>query len=398
MRAQELVDAACAHTGLSDFGADTWREGFNVLLRSINDDAALSALGEEVLADRLTGILRNRLEIEDWFRRHPEIGEQRISPPLFSVGLPRTGTTALANLLALDPARRSLRTWEANQPCPPPATATEHSDPRITQAAAGIAMQKQMFPDFVGMLPVSAAGPEECIFALALDFRSQLFEAMVRIPTYSDWLLKCDMEPAYRYYHRVLQLLQWRCPPTRWSLKAPSHMHAIVELDRVFPGARFVMTHRSIINSIPSTAALVSALTASLTKEPDPCYLGRHFAEFWATALRRLIDFREAGNEERFFDIEFADLQSKPIDVVRRLYAWLGEDISAEAERRMVTWWEDSAKERQPAGRRRAEDFGIDVGELSQRFAFYTERFEFSGMMSEKSQPFSYDHGPKKMS
>jgi hypothetical protein len=378
VQAQPLIDGACQRTGLSDFGADTWREGLEVLLRATDTDAGLTSMGREVLADQFTGILSNRLEIESWHRRYPEIADQAIVAPLFGLGLPRTGSTALSFLMALDPARRSLRTWEAQRPCPPPETATEHSDPRIAETQAGIDVQHQLFPDFVGMLPSSATGPQECLLLLGMDFRSMLFEGMAQVPTYSRWLFSSDMEPAYRFHRRVLQLLQWRCPPASWWLKTPSHMHAIGDLDRVYPDARFVMTHRDITKVIPSVAAVMSALSASLTEHPDPAYLGRHNAEVWETSLHRLIAFRDAGNEHRFFDISFEDMQTEPMGTIRRLYAWLDQDLSPEAEQRMATWWEENSRERHGAHRYRAEDFGIDLDELRDRFRFYTDRFEVS--------------------
>ena len=44
-------------------------------------------------------------------------------------GLPRTGTTALANMLSLDPQFRCLRGWEQTKPCPPPVLADEAERP-----------------------------------------------------------------------------------------------------------------------------------------------------------------------------------------------------------------------------------------------------------------------------
>lgn len=317
----------------------------------------------------------NRLEIERWHRGHPDIGDQTIVAPLFGLGMPRTGSTALSFLLALDPERRSLRTWEAGHPCPPPETATEHDDPRIAESQAGIDVIGEMFPDFVGMLPSSATGPQECILLLALEFKSMVFEGMASIPSYNEWLFATDMEPAYRYHRRVLQLLQWRCPPTSWWLKAPSHMHAIVELDRVYPDARFVMTHRDITKIIPSLAALMYALSSPLTDTPDPVALGRHNIAVWETALRRLIDFRDAGNDDRFFDIRFEEMQTDPIGAIRRLYTWLGEELTPVAEQRMAAWWDENSKERHGAHAVRPEDFGIDIEAVRERFAFYNERF-----------------------
>jgi len=376
VKTQDLIDAACARTGLDDFGGDSWREGLEVLVRSTNEEGALSEMGDSVLADQYTGHLVNRLQIEDWYRRHPEIDDQEIVAPLFGLSLPRTGSTALSFLLALDPARRSLRTWEAQQPCPPPESATEDSDPRIAAAQAGIDFSAQMFPDFVGMLPSSATGPQECLFPLALEFRSQLFEGSARMPTYHDWLFACDMEPAYRYHKRVLKLLQWHCPPTRWWLKTPSHMYAVDALNRVYPDARFVMTHRDIASVIPSVCAVMFTLSKPLTNEPDPEYWGRHNTELWDVALHRTLAFRDAGGEDRFFDISFADMQTDPIGAVRRLYAWLGEELTPVAESRMAEWWDANSRKRHGTHRYRPEEYGLDADALRERFRFYTARFD----------------------
>jgi hypothetical protein len=375
MDAQDLVEAACAQTGFSNFGADTWREGLDVLVRSLSEEAALSPSGEKATSSRLTSLLANRLEIEDWFSRHPEIGEQQVNASMVVLGLPRTGSTALGNLLALDPERRYLRTWEADQLCPPPETATEHTDPRIAASEARIASMLQALPEYASMLPSSATGPMECLPILALDFRSPWFQTIGRIPSYTDWLLAGDMEPAYRYHRRVLQFLQWRCPPNRWWLRSPGHMAGIGELDRTYPGARFIMTHRDIAEVIPSAIALTVLLSSRSTNEPDTAYMAHLQSHIWETSLRRLIAFREAGNEDRFFDIGFREMQSRPMEVIRRLYDWLAETLSAEAERRMVEWWKTNAETRTPALRRSAEDFGLDANELRKRFSFYDERF-----------------------
>ena len=76
-------------------------------------------------------MLSRRLEIEDWYARHPEIDDQQIVAPLMVLGLPRTGSSALHCLLGEDRAVRVMRNWECMMPCPPPELATQHTDPRI---------------------------------------------------------------------------------------------------------------------------------------------------------------------------------------------------------------------------------------------------------------------------
>ena len=375
LEADQLVTAACERARSDDFGEDSWREGLDVLVHSLNTEAALSELGVAAMTDQIVGYLVNRLRVEQCYRANPEIDEQRIVSPLFGLGLPRTGSTALSFLLAQDPARRSLRVWEASDPCPPPETATEHSDPRIALAQAGIDFTNEMFPGMSEMLPTAAEGPQECLLPMAMGFRSVVFEGMSYVPSYTAWLLHCDMEPAYRYHRRVLKLLQWRCPPDRWWLKTPAHMLSIEALDAVYPDARFVMTHRDVGKVLPSVCALYSTLSTVLTEHPDPVAIGAHSSQLWQLALERLIDFRDQGNEGRFFDLMFDAVQRDPIGEVDRLYAALGEVLSSEARRRMDDWWSESSKHRSGPGTYSPQTYGLDTRAIAEQFAFYHERF-----------------------
>ncbi len=371
----QLIDVACERAESDDFGTDSWREGLEVLVRSLNAEAALNEVGVGAMSDQIIGYLANRLEVEKWYARHPEIDDEQISPPLFGLGLPRTGSTALSYLLAKDPARRFLRVWEASTPCPPPASATEESDPRIAVAQAGIDFTNLMFPDFAGMLPGEATGPQECLLLMALDFRSLVFDGMAYVPGYTHWLMQSDLVPAYRYHERVLKLLQWRCPPTRWWLKTPAHMLSIDALNTVYPEARFVMTHRDVGKVLPSVCALYSSLISVLTERLDALALGTHSREVWSTALARLIDFRDRGNEGRFHDLSFEAVQHDPIGEVATLYEALGDEFSAEARRQMQRWWADNSRDRAGPASHPSDAFGLDPRSVGQQFAFYNERF-----------------------
>ncbi len=376
MDIEQMVEQACQRAGADDFGDDTWREGLAVLVRSLETEASLNEMGLGAMADQIVGYLANRLEIERTYARHPEIDDQQIVAPLFGLGLPRTGSTALSFLLAQDPARRTLRTWEAATPCPPPESATEHTDPRIAEAQAGIDFTNEMFPGFAGMIPTSATGPQECLLLMALDFRSLFFEAMANVPSYSAWLLSCDMEPAYRYHRRVLKLLQWRCPPERWWLKTPAHMLSIDALDAVYPDARFVMTHRDVAKVLPSVCALYDALSSILTERPDPIAIGAQNVAEWSLALERLIEFRDRGNEHRFHDLSFEAVQRDPMGQATRLYAELDDELTEPARQRMQAWWDQSSRDRGGPHSYHPEDYGLDLAEVRKQFTFYTERFD----------------------
>lgn len=370
-----LVEEAQRRAGLCDFGPDTWQEGLGVLVKSLNDEAALTAHGEAVLAERIVDQLVERLRFEDSWKAHPEIADEQIVAPIFGVGLGRTGSNALGFVMSQDPNRRMIRMWEALYPSPPPEKASEHSDPRIDRTQQWIEGMWRDFPAYKDMVPLEAEGPTECVYLLQFDFRTQNFEAWGRIPSYHDWLFSCDMTPAYSYHKRILQMLQWHCGPKNWFLRSPPHMHAMKELGQTYPDARFVQTHRNVDAMIPSEAALFSSLLTSLTREPDEPYLGRHLANVRIECLNRLLAFRDDGNEDRFLDIGFYDMAADPMGQVHRLYHWLGEDLPDEAARAMEAWWDANSKERQGSRKYVPETYGVTAEELRERFAFYHARF-----------------------
>ena len=371
----DVMADARSRAGLHDFGDESFHEGMAELLLGAEEAGTYNELGIAVLHDQAAGFLANRLAVEDWYRRHPEIDEQAIEAPLFGLGLPRTGSTALSFLLAEDHRFRSLLTWETTSPAPPPDPADLDTDPRIAETAATIALIGDMAPKFTSMLPTSPTGPNECLPILALDFRSAMFGALGDNRRYDAWLDTCDMVPAYRYHERVLKLLQWRFAPRPWRLKSPAHMASIDALVEVYPDARFVMTHRDIAEAIPSVVSLLDATSEHLRTGDLAPDFAAHQAAFWERALRRTLDHRDAGNENRFFDLGFAELRPDPIPAVTRLYRWLEVELTDEVARRMADWWATNPADKHGVHDYGPEQYGIDIDALRLQFAFYNDRF-----------------------
>jgi hypothetical protein len=371
--ADELVETAIERTGLDDFGSDSYREGLERLVESLQSEATLSDLGGFVLPELLLKHLTQRLQIEDWYRRHPEIDDEPVVAPLIGLGLPRTGSTALSALLGEDPCARSLRRWEAGQPCPPPATVTG-PDPRVAQAEAEQLMQDELAPRLAALVPSTPTGPEECQDLMGLDFRAHYFQAFAHIPSYSQWLLDADLRSTYRYERRALKLLQWGEPTRRpWRLKCPSHLLWLDALDEVFPDARFVMTHRDPTDVMVSVADVYHEVGRQFSEDLDLRYLGRLNVEHWTAGIDRLLQFR-VGREDRFFDIDFRAMQADPIGEVHRLYEWLGEPVTPAFDEGMARWWREHAEGRDANVHPDAAEFGLDLDELHRRFSTYTDR------------------------
>lgn len=370
----DLMDDARDRTGLDDLGEDSFREGLEILVKSLRHEAKLNAVGQQAMRERVVALLSQRLQIEDWFRRHPEMGDEPIEAPLIGLGLPRTGSTALSFLLAEDPGTRSLRLWESAAPAPPPST-VESPDPRIEVARMQVEQQRTFSPRSAALVPSTATGPMECQELMALDFKSQVFLAYAYLPSYSKWFLyDADLTPTYRYERRALQLLQWGTPAVPWRLKCPTHLLFLDHLDRSFPDARFVMTHRDPADVIVSVADVYLEIGSMFSEEIDLHYLGALNLEQWSVGMERALAFRDAGNDHRFYDIDFRTMQTDPIGEVAKLYTWLDEPVTPGFEAGMARWWAEFAANREPNVHPDPATFGLVLDDVRPRFAEYTAR------------------------
>ena len=376
-RIDEIVERARANTGLTEFGQDTWKEGLGVLVRAAQTEARFNDFGEQSFYSYLVQVLVNRLQIEDWYKRHPEIDDQDVEVELLGVGFPRTGSTALSHMLGEDRSFRNLRMWEEMSPCPPPGVSPKDDEERIATAEAVVTMaHTQTASRLRSMLPHSGTGPMEDHDLMALEFKAQSFLVSAHIPTYADWFAQCDMEPTYRYERRVLKLLQWKTPEKKWRLKSPTHTMFLDAYQRVFPSARFVQTHRDVSKVLPSVSDLYYTMLQAGNRQVDPKYVGELNMQQWSIALERCLAFRDdPGRDARFFDIGFSQFQADPVTEVAKLYRWLGDDLTEESVEKMLAWRAENPKDQHGPHEYDGADFGISEESLKRRFGAYHKRF-----------------------
>jgi hypothetical protein len=376
---EQLVAQARSATGLDDLGEDTWQEGLERLADSLAEEAALNELGEQVAVGECTMYLTSRLCITDYRRRHPEVADVDVTPPIVIVGQGRTGTTILHDLLAQDPATRVPLTWEVDRPCPPPETATYDTDPRIDEVDALTSGIDLLIPGFLAMHPMGARLPQECVRITVGDFRSVMFPTQYRVPSYADWVLnEADMAPAYRWHRQFLQHLQARHPARRWVLKSPAHIWCLPALLAEYPNAVLVQTHRDPLRVIASLSSLVATLRRLASDDATIPVAAAEFAEYVLDGLDRSVTAREDGtvNPERVVDLHFGAFMADPFATINSVYDRLGLELSAESEQNMRDFLAANPPDRHGTHRYSFADTGLDAGELRERARRYQEYFD----------------------
>lgn len=374
--ADELEDGARAATRLADFGSPYYRNGLERTVAALNYEADLNDLGRVMQHATISNALIQRLKIIDTYKQHPEIADEVIEGPVVVLGLPRTGTTALSQLVAADPQLRSLRTWESQAPTPPPEEATQHADPRIAQAAEGIAMIESMFPDFQTMYGGEPEAATECQDLMGMSFRTYHFDGVVRVPGYVQWLMRCDMRETYAFHKSVLKLLQWHCKPNLWHLRTPVHMFALDAFVDAYPDAKFLWSHRDPAKVLGSVCSLIAYIRSWSSDRKDPEELGAEQLAWWVEAIERAMDFRKKFGDDRFVDVSFADLQTDPVNTVASSYDQLGLAFSDSARIQVQEWASQHKPGQRGTHTYELADYGLTAEQVREAFGTYLATYD----------------------
>lgn len=366
-----LADAK-AKAQLSDFGSSDFMAGLQVLLTTY-DTCGYTEKGRKRARRRVVDLLAERLRIEEAFKKYPQIRAEKIARPMYLTGLPRTGTSALLNLLANDPASRPLKLWEGMNPSPCDNFQHGMVDPRYAVLKAWQEEQSKNNPDFSKIHHTTADTPEECIHLLNHTFQDVQFGVEVLMEPYGSWFQQQDLRPSYHYYADLLRMIQWQRPGERWLLKSPAHLWALDIITEMFPDACIIITHRNPLEAVTSYASMMAAMLKD--RIFDKKQFGPVVMEYLANKVESSLVQREKMDETRILDLQFNDFVSQPVNMVHQIYDYFGLPMSSQAKTAIEEYAADH-----PMGKHGKHDydfgeFGLTETQILDRFAFYIDRF-----------------------
>lgn len=378
--AEAMMSAAAAETGLDDFGdgVDDFTERLGIVTAALDSEAGLGAFGRISCHAQISQHMRNRLLVTDVWQRHPEIEEVEIAAPIIVGGLPRTGTTHLHNLLASDPALRSLPYWESLEPVPPLNEQESWpwpTRPRSDRCTAGLDVVNTALPYFKRMHEMTTDHVHEEIQLLALDMSTMLLETMAPMPSWRDYYLAHDQTPHYRYLRRVLQVLQWARGGRRWVLKSPQHIEQFPAVLDVFPDATFVVTHR---DPVAVTQSMSTMITYACWMALDPVEPGR-IAAYWSdrieTMLRRCVEQRSVLPDDRTIDVRFDEFMADDVAMIERIYDVADQPFDDGVRAAFGGYMANHPRGRHGIVLYDPDQLGLDLEERERALRFYRDRF-----------------------
>jgi hypothetical protein len=379
LSAQRLFDDAIALTRLDDFGSDpAFRERVEVYVGALRREANLSPVGRVTQYTQVRQFLMNRLLVEDLWKRHPEIAHEQIDRPIVIVGMPRTGTTHLHNLIAADPALRALPYWESLEPVPMPGerAGDGQPDPRIERVEIATSTLNLLMPHFTRMHEMTATHVHEEIQLLAVDFSTMLFETTAIVPTWRDYYATHDQTPHYRYLRKMLQVCQWQRGGARWVLKSPQHLEQFRALIDVFPDATFVVTYRDAVAIVASFVTMVTYTARMSAASVDPRAYGRYWSDRIEQMLQACTRDHDLLPTDRTVDVHFRAFMRDDIATVQSIYDVARQPFSDTSLSAMRAFMAEHRRGRHGRVQYDLTAFGLDEKEFRERLRFYIERFD----------------------
>ena len=334
LQAHTLFAMAERQTGLTQYDLPGergafWRAQLAVLLPALRDEARLNGLGKLIAHGSVLKVLKERLWAADLFRRHPEIADEVLAPPLIIVGPMRSGTTRLQRLLAADTRFTALRLFEAMCPVPWPGSFRRGPDPRIAYTRRGLQMLNWINPGNAHTHPTGSLMVDEELGLLEASFHGAQIEAQRCVPSFARRSEAVDATPAYRHLRRLLQLRQWFTGDRRpLVLKTPQHMADLAAVDAVFPDARLLFLDRDPVSVVASSASMVWHQMVVQSDSVDPHWIGAEWLHKTAHRLRMTALARRHIDPARQWSTSFDAMSAGWEAEITRLYTWLGLDLA----------------------------------------------------------------------
>ena len=374
LEAGTLCEEAKRRTGLEDFGEPAVGPVLSVLTQSLEEEANLKPIGRLLMRIHLRGLLETRLRLVDvWKKREAETAGEKIERPVFIVGMPRSGSTFLHELLAQDPRHRAPRVWEVMFPLGEPGDETR----RVRKAEFCLWWFRKLAPRADEVYPMRAQTPHECVAIHSHTFLSEEFVSSAHVPGYEAMLRSTNLRPAYEWQTRFLKHMQLSAPGRRWIVKSPDHVHGLEQLFALFPDAHIIQTHRNPLEVLESSADLTRVLRALYARPGSRDEIRAREARVLAEGTERFIKFRDEHPELscRFIDVKYKDLAADPMAAVREIYQRLECRLTEEAAARIAAL---AAKRSRYPGRRASEEVkGTQVKHVTEagKFESYCLRF-----------------------
>tara|TARA_B100000287_G_scaffold427848_2_gene478183 strand:+ start:134 stop:1378 length:1245 start_codon:yes stop_codon:yes gene_type:complete len=376
LNSEAIINQASKNSGLKEFGDEDFISRLDVLMQSVSNDEELAGIGKLGIFNDQVRYLENRLKFEKFKKEFPEYQEETISKPIIIIGLPRSGTTHLLNLIAADSRLKSIPYWQSLRPFKEKLLDLDNErDSRQEEAFKEYKSFLQTMPLLKSMHDMHPNHIHEEIELQAMDFSTYLPEWLAYVPEWRDYYLRHDQINHYQYLKDVLKAMQFIQGPKKWVLKSPQHLEQIDPLLKTFPDATFAITYRDPLSVVLSTATMLSYGDRVRRYKVEPINNFNYWHDRIKTLLCSFTENYELIPMNQKSDIHFHELIKDNLNIVKSIYSKNSFDLDKIANNEIKDYINSNKRGKHGQVIYNLEDFNVDKSEFYQSFKFYFDRF-----------------------
>ena len=369
-----IIESARRRHG-GDWGDERFLNGLDEVLSEVRR-APLTPLARTLCRETFVKGIVHRMQAEGYVSKHPAASEIPIKRPVFILGFPRTGTTLIQNLLALDGDRRALEFWELISPVPRNDDLAAEEARRLKVAERMLKLTYLIAPEMRDAHEVRTRSFEECWPLFVQTFHVLNWDLQSGFSGYGDWLMEQDMTHVYAEYRQQLQVLLHQRPASNLLLKCPEHLWFLDALLEVFPDACLVWTHRDPFKSVASYCSLISMNYRMLYGDLDLPRIGEHISYRFHQGVERAMAVRDRVGDDRFYDVNFERLVNEPGEVVREITNQFNLSVDSDLDKQIHAYLNNNRTDKKGAHKYSAERYGLEREAVHARFSKYIDRFD----------------------
>ena len=287
-----------------------------------------------------------------------------IADPLFVIGLPRSGTTNLHNMLIDNLNYSGFEYWQLTSPSPIFENNSLDIFTRKARSLLGFYIYRYLVPSIQSMHKVKMNTYEECWHFQKTMFLCYNYVIQLKFFEFEDELFQMDTSFIHRQYKRLIQ--QNTQSNEVYALKCPDHMMSLSTIDKVFPKSEIVWIHRDPYDSLLSYCSMVNSVWELFLGDTDKKEVGQFVLELFDRMIKRAISYQSESN--KIVNISYNELISNRQKVINKLSKKLDRKIEISRQATQSNFFKNKYNKNK-------YDYGISKDEVYDRLSYYNDDF-----------------------